>query len=309
MAIRFTRRKFLRSGAGLLGLAWSGVPTGGLRSAPRLSFSTLGCPDWSFEETIDFAVDHGYQGIELRGIHRQLDLLQCPQFDSPAHIQATRRQVADKGLSIVDLCTSTELHTADETLRRRQFDDAKKQIDLAQALGCPFIRVFPNLLPKDGSKEAALDRIAKGLLELGDHARGSQVSVLMETHGDLIETALLKQVMETAKHPHTGLVWDFYNMWSVTREPPARVYDQLKDYIRHTHIKDGRIIDGKERLTMLGKGEAPVLETLRALERGGYKGYYSFEWEKWWHPEIEAPELAIADYPKTMRGFFKKLNG
>jgi hypothetical protein len=40
------------------------------------------------------------------------------------------------------------------------------------------------------------------------------------------------------------------------------------------------------------------------LYQGGYKGYYSFEWEKLWHPEIAEPELALADYPKKMKTHF-----
>jgi hypothetical protein len=37
------------------------------------------------------------------------------------------------------------------------------------------------------------------------------------------------------------------------------------------------------------------------LRKDGYKGYYSFEWEKLWHPELEEPDLAIADYAQAMR--------
>ena len=27
-----------------------------------------------------------------------------------------------------------------------------------------------------------------------------------------------------------------------------------------------------------------------------YDGYVSFEWEKYWHPEIEEPEVALPDF-------------
>ena len=49
----------------------------------------------------------------------------------------------------------------------------------------------------------------------------------------------------------------------------------------------------------------PIFEAIDLLRKGGYKGYYSFEWEKLWHPEIEAPELAIADYAQAMKDHFK----
>jgi hypothetical protein len=49
---------------------------------PSLSFSTLGCPDWPFGKITDFAVQHAYQGIEVRGLLREMDLQKCPEFST-----------------------------------------------------------------------------------------------------------------------------------------------------------------------------------------------------------------------------------
>ncbi len=46
----------------------------------NLSFSTLGCPDWSFDKIIDFAKSNNYTGLEVRGILRQMDLTKVPEF-------------------------------------------------------------------------------------------------------------------------------------------------------------------------------------------------------------------------------------
>jgi sugar phosphate isomerase/epimerase len=78
----------------------------------------------------------------------------------------------------------------------------------------------------------------------------------------------------------------------------------LKKYIRHTHIKDGRIENGKHRYVLVGQGEAPLQKAISALVKGGYQGFYSFEWEKRWHPELEEPELAVVQYPKAMKAYF-----
>jgi hypothetical protein len=51
---------------------------------------------------------------------------------------------------------------------------------------------------------------------------------------------------------------------------------------------------------LTGRGEVPVKETVKVLVAGGYRGYYCFEWEKRWHPEIEEPEVAIPHYAKVM---------
>lgn len=300
-----TRRDFLKATTGFLGLAFARPSFDLRKKVPHLSFSTLGCPDWTFQTIVDFAANNGYKGIELRGIKRELDLTKCPEFNSTENIRSSLKLVQDKELKFVDLGSSAELHHGDNKVRQQNLENGKRFIDLAEQLHCPYIRVFPNNFPKDQERKATLDLIIKGLLELADYAKDSQVKVLMETHGDLVHSDDLKTLMESATHPHTGLVWDPINMWSVTKEPPAQVYDKLKKYIYHTHIKDLKFVNDKIQYTLLGKGESPIFEAIDSLRKGGYKGYYSFEWEKLWHPDIEAPEVALADYPKAMKQYFK----
>jgi sugar phosphate isomerase/epimerase len=161
--------------------------------------------------------------------------------------------------------------------------------------------------PKDQDRSQTIELIVKGLVELGDYAKEKNVSVLLESHGEVVYTADLMSIMEKADHPNVGLVWDAYNMWSVTKEPPVQVYASLKKYIRHTHIKDAKLINGKEQYVLLGTGTSPIFEAVDALAKDHYSGYYSFEWEKLWHPEIDEPEIAIADYPKVMQRHFEGL--
>jgi sugar phosphate isomerase/epimerase len=54
---------------------------------------------------------------------------------------------------------------------------------------------------------------------------------------------------------------------------------------------------------LTGTGDIPVKETVRVLATGGYKGYYCFEWEKRWHPDIDEPEVAFPQYAKVMRQY------
>jgi hypothetical protein len=63
-------------------------------------------------------------------------------------------------------------------------------------------------------------------------------------------------------------------------------------------------VNDKINYVRLKEGEVPIFEAIDLLAKDGYKGYYSFEWEKLWHPEIEDPELAIADYAKVMNEHF-----
>ena len=299
-----SRRNFIRTTSGLLGLALAGSAWRIPKEQLLLSFSTLGCPKWTFPDIVSFAAKNGYNGIKIRGIAGQLDLPKCPEFSSPEQILSSRKMLEEKGLHFVDLGSSAELHHLDPAERQHNLEEAKHFIDLASKLNCPYIRVFPNKLPTDVQREATIQLIIANLIELGDYAKTSGVRVLMESHGDAVQTDEIKRIMESASKSHVGMVWDVVNMWSVTKEPPAQVYAKLGKYIYHTHIKDLRFVNGKEQYVLLGTGEAPIFDAIESLIKGGYKGYYSFEWEKLWHPEIEEPEIALADFPLKMNQHF-----
>lgn len=302
----YSRRNFIKTTAALTGLAFTLESFEFKKGVPLLSFSTLGCPDWAYPDIVNFAAANGYSGIEIRGLQRELDLTKCNEFNSSKNILASVQLAKDKGVKIIVLGSSAQLHHSGPGERMKNLDEAKRFIDLAGQLDCPFVRVFPNNLPKETVRDASIDLIIKGLEELGNYAKGTKTCVLMETHGDVVWSLDLEMIMNLVNHANTGLVWDIHNMWEVTNELPSAVYQKLKKYIRHVHIKDGKIFGGKLQYTLLGKGESPIFEGIDALRNGGYKGYYSFEWEKMWFPELEEPEIALTDYTTVMKGHFGK---
>jgi sugar phosphate isomerase/epimerase len=295
-----TRRDFLKTTVGLASVAALGFAF--KKKGPHISFSTLGCPKWTLSQIIKTAVDQGYEAIEIRGLEGEMFLTKRPEFSTG--VATTRKQFADNKLKVCGLGSSAALHHADATKRKTNLDEARQFIDLAHQLDCPYVRVFPNNLPKEQEKQQTLDLITEGLLELAPYAKSANVSVLLETHGDVVHTEDLNQIMKGAKHPNVGLIWDIFNMWSVTKEPPAEVFKTLGPYVRHTHIKDAKMEGDKYAYTFIGQGIVPLREAIDALKASGYSGYYSFEWEKMWHPEIAEPELAFADYPKSIQKFF-----
>ena len=172
----------------------------------------------------------------------------------------------DRGLKFVDLGSSCALHFPKGEERTKNLDEGKRFIDLAAKLNCPYIRVFPNQIPKDRDRQETLNLIIEGLKELGAYASNTNVTVLLESHGELIYKKDLLFVMEGAASPHVGLVWDVCNMWIVTRESPRRsVCRTLKPYIRHTHIKDLKIENGKEEYVLLGTGIVPIFQAIDLL--------------------------------------------
>jgi sugar phosphate isomerase/epimerase len=44
-------------------------------------------------------------------------------------------------------------------------------------------------------------------------------------------------------------------------------------------------------------------DILAALRRAGYDGWLSVEWEKKWHPELEAPEIALPQHAEALRAY------
>ena len=60
---------------------------------------------------------------------------------------------------------------------------------------------------------------------------------------------------------------------------------------------------GRDFLT--GSGDVPMKAQIDTLVKGGYQGYYCFEWEKKWHPEIEEPEVSFPHYARVMTGYLR----
>ena len=292
------RRQFLQSTAGMFALPLINTASG-KKKMPLISFSTLGCPDWSFDEIVSFAQANHYNGLEIRGIKREMMLPKVPEF-LDSNIAATMSKMKDHQLRFVDLGSSCSLHFDDGAERDKNLDEGKRFIDLAAKLECPYIRVFPNNIPAGKDPNAVMDQMIKGLQQLGDYATNTPVTVLLETHGDGVQTKDVLHIMQSTQRKNVGLVWDIVNMWVVTKESPTNVYQMLKPFIHHTHIKDATINNGKIDYKFLGQGETPIFEAVDLLMKSGYKGFYSFEWEKLWHPELPEPQLALADFPQAM---------
>jgi len=298
-----TRRTFVNSlGAAIAAPAI--IKAGYQSKRLPIGFSTLGCPNWEWKKILDQAAQHGFAAIEMRGLLGEMDLSKSPQFTGDK-LKESLKDLDALGLKIAGLGASTNMHEPDAARRARQMDEAKRFIELAHQLRSPYVRVFPNQLVKGEDRKTTIDRIVAGLRELGDHAKGSKVTIIVESHGEFVTAPLLLEIIKGANHPNVAFLWDAHHT-CVAGEKPAETFKQLGRYTRHTHLKDSRAPKGDEkgrRYVLTGTGEVPVKETVKVLAAGGYRGYYSFEWEKRWHPEIEDPEIAIPHYAKVMREY------
>ena len=292
------RKKFLQTSLGLLiGTQAFSKP----KNKRKLCFNTLACPDWSLKEVFENAYKYGFKAVEIRGIKGDVDILNSPEF-APNRIGEIKKMAKDFDVKILNLNSSVVLHEYETSKKQANIDAAKRYIDLANELDCPFVRVFPDKFPKEKSKEFALKTILENYQIILDHCKGSKVKVLLDAHGDLVWSKDIKNILQSVDKKHVGIIWDFFNMHLITKESPQKMYNELKDYIEIVQLKDGFFKpDQTYEYTLIGKGEVPIQEILQQIDTGKYQGYISYEWEKRWHPELPNPEVALPQFVEYMR--------
>ena len=295
------RRRFLKSVSSVV-LAASLVASFKKQSRLPISFSTLGCPKWDWKTILDQASLLGYAAIELRGIQGELDLTKCLEF-SGLRLKETLKDLEALDLRISDLGSSAHLHEFEPARRATQLEEAKRFIDLAYRLKVPYVRVFGDKFTEGQSREATIGRVIEGLRELGEYAKSSQVKVILESHGDFVDSSTLIEIMKRTALPNVALLWDAYHTVVEGKEHPATTFKRLGQYVCHTHLKDSRLMGKEEQYVLTGTGTVPVRQIVHILAADGYQGYYGFEWEKLWHPDIEEPEVAIPHFAKVIREY------
>jgi sugar phosphate isomerase/epimerase len=303
--LKTTRRVFVHG----LSLTAAALAFPDNRKAPPLpiAFSTLGCPAWSLQKILEFAENHGFAAIELRGLEGNLDLPSYSAF-APGQIELTKREVAARGLKIASVSSSARMGEPDPEKRAKELADGRRFIDLAASLGAPYVRVFGDGAVVEKStapSEELKTRVAAGLHELGEYAGSKNVTVIIESHDNFTASATLSDVLRRTDSEHVALLWDAHHTFAAANEEPEFTVQKLGRWIRHTHLKDSVAAGDDRKYVLTGRGTVPIKRQVEALRSMGYKGFYCFEWEKVWHPELEDPEIAIADYAQVMAGYLR----
>ena len=297
------RRTFLRTlTAGIL----AAPTTLRARRSARypLAFSTLGCPSWTWKTILDQADRLGYAAIELRGVAGEMDLTKVPEL-SGSQLPATKKALDALGIAVSDLGASAAMHETGDA-RVKALDEGRRFIDLAHAMGVKYVRVFGDRMPPGEPRDAVLARVVEGFQQLCSHAARAGVIVLMESHGDFTHSSDIEWIRAHVGSDAFALLWDAHHTFVEGHEQPADTWRTLGRWIRHTHLKDSRAAGSDRRYVLTGTGEVPVKTQVEVLARAGYKGYYCFEWEKKWHPEIEEPEVAFPHYARVMTDYLKQ---
>lgn len=266
----------------------------------KLAFSTLGCPHWELRQIIAAARSLGYDGIELRAVGGSLDLLSRTEF-AQAQLATTRAYFENEGLAICCVDTSCVFHSPDANERAHQVKIALAHAKLAAKLGAPLIRVFPDKIQSGAQREETRDWIAACLREVAQRMPEG-VAIGFETHGDFARAEFAAEIVTLAHHPHVKLIWDIANSAAAGDDiqHAARV---VQPYLAHVHLRDAKPVAGSEHWlpVLAGGGRVSFVEAVTALTELNYDGFISFEWEKYWRPEIAEPEVALPDFINAMR--------
>lgn len=291
----------------------------------RVCFSTLGCPDWTWQKILDCGPAAGFDGVEIRLLAGETDLLARPEFQ-PSELPQRRTDLANAGFEVAVLASSVRFDYPDAAERKQQLETGRAYLRLAAELGAPMVRVFGDVFPDEAdeaARQTILDQVSDGLNQLGETAAELGRTVVIETHGDFAASAWMERLFQQVTSPAVGVLWDTHHPWRFYGEDPAETFARLQPYVRHTHWKDSvarpqqelkedsRQAEEQARSLMsghkpadyvlFGGGEFPAIDCMQLLQRAGYDGWYSLEWEKAWHPEIESPEVALPLFPAKIR--------
>jgi len=259
----------------------------------KIAFTTLGCPDWSFDRILEEAQTMGFDGIEIRGLGGKMRAEEMVAF-FPENVAETQRKLEKHGLVITSFGASCSFHDAGKI--PAALEEGRAAIDVCSRMGIPAIRVFGDTIPEDTDEAVIIEQVVAGIQALCEYGKDKNVQVWIETHGMFNTVERIKAVTEGVAMKNFGILWDIEHTDKVYGADFVQFYGPMKPYIRHLHTKDHRRENGAFILTLPGEGEIPIIEIIQKLEADGFKGFYSLEWEKKWQPHLPEPEIAFPAY-------------
>src|SRR2546425_2566377 len=280
------RRDFLSSVAGVPALA-ALQPGQNARPAADLRGLKLGtvtyniAKDWDLPTLIRNLTEAGFDAVELRTTHRHGVELSL----SPAARAEVRKRFEGSPVAIGGLGTTCEYQSPDPAILRKNVEETKEWVKLAQDIGSPSVKVRPNGIPKDVSEERTLQQIGKALAECGAFAHGHGVKIQLEVHGETTSRLpRIRKILDyVGNHPDVRICWNS-NQTDLLDGGFDANFRLVRDEIGQLHMRD------------LFLEEYPWRRLLAALSDMKFDGYCFAE-----IPESADP-LRVLQY---FRGLFR----
>ncbi len=261
----------------------------------KLSFTTAGCPGWSWNEIFAITKDIGFDGVEIRGVGDELYAPSIPEFGGD-QLEKTKARLAEANLTVPVLDSTCAL--AVDAVKEAAMIEAKAYINLAEKLGAPYVRVMPT--EKAHPTHADLELCKQQYEAVCEYGAAKGVTPIMETNGVLADSAMMRRFMDGVESENKGVLWDVHHPYRFFDETPETTFQNLASLVKHVHVKDSLKINGEIKYKMMGYGDVPVMQAMDELKKSGYDGFISLEWLKRWNPDLQEPGIVFAHYKSYM---------
>ncbi len=263
----------------------------------KLSFSTKGWHNGSFEDFCDVAADLHFEGIELHNIYNRLFTDKNGAFHDYT-AAATVRRLFEKKLQIP--CIDTVSNIADSALEEQFKEEISTCLNIAKNLKIPCIRVKATAALGD---ENATEQVYKVLSSVLDAAESAKITILIETSGLFADTKALRDMLERFASDYLGALWNLSAAFFEFGEDPDTVIKNLGAYVRHVHFSDA-VKNGDEiEYCLAGEGKLPVKEMMLALRSVNFDGFVSLVWNPEWCEEIDDMEIIFSHFVNFIKQF------
>ncbi len=255
------------------------------------------------EECIVLAAKNGFDGVQIYATSGEFS----PETLTEEKKAEIKKLLKENNLEVSALCGDMGGYGFEiEKDNAERVEKTKRIIDLAVEFGAKAVTTHIGVIPSDKT-EPRYGVMLNALTAAGLYAKEKGVTLAIETGPEFAKT-LLAFLKDTKGG--VGVNLDPANFVMVTGQDPVQAVELLKDYIVHTHAKDGvKISDdmtptevyhafavgGVDALNAckcfkevpLGEGQVNWKEYLSALKSVGYDGYLTIERETGDNPQAD----------------------
>ena len=265
----------------------------------KLSFSTKGWHNASFEDFCHIASDLGFEGIELHNIHNRLFTDRDGAFHDYA-AAATRRNLFEKKLSLPCLDAVCDLSGESDNTDEATVEEIRACLSIAGEMHIPNVRIRA---AEAEDKEKAVKHVVSVIEKVLPMAEDKHVSLLLETGGIFSHTAELRTLLDSFASDYLGALWQMSAAYFGGGESPEEVIRNLGAYVRHVHVCDAHKTEKGIEYCLVGEGELPLRDMMLALRSVNYDGFLSLVWDPAWCEELDDMEIIYAQYAGFMKQF------
>lgn len=262
-------------------------------------------------EAIKKAAALGANGIQMYA----RDGVNAPENLNSAARKALLREVKESGLVFSALCGDLGRGFGNKELNPMLIEKSKRILDLAKDLETDIVTTHIGVVPADKNHER-YKIMQEACYELSRYADSIGSHFAIETGPERSET--LKEFLDSLGSKGVAVNLDPANLAMVVADDAVNAVNNLKDYIVHTHAKDGVMLErtnpeyiyktipmpeDMKNITYykevpLGTGSVDFNAYLKALSDVGYRGFLTIEREVGQNP---AADIKTAyDYLKNI---------